>query len=78
MKMVKLLEAALQNKRGFLFSESSASKDFRVFSQGSVCQRKKKGEQAKIGRKLSDHKLNRRSDAEWLHLKPLTEGEFIP
>lgn len=25
---------------------------------------------------MSDHKLNRRSDAEWLHLKPLTEGEF--
>nr|BAP46900.1 solute carrier family 39 member 10 [Cyprinus carpio] len=43
--------------------------------RGSLCQRKKKGEQAKIGRKLSDHKLNRRSDAEWLHLKPLTEGE---
>ncbi|KAI7808931.1 zinc transporter ZIP10 [Triplophysa rosa] len=43
--------------------------------RGGVCQRMKKGEQAKIGRKLSDHKLNRRSDAEWLHLKPLTEGE---
>ncbi|XP_026109900.1 zinc transporter ZIP10-like isoform X2 [Carassius auratus] len=43
--------------------------------RGSLCQRKKKGEQAKIGRKLSDHKLNRRSDAEWLHLKSLTEGE---
>ncbi|XP_026073925.1 zinc transporter ZIP10-like [Carassius auratus] len=43
--------------------------------RGKICQKKKKGEQAKIGRKLSDHKLNRRSDAEWLHLKPLTEGE---
>lgn len=32
-------------------------------------------EEGKIGRKLSDHKLNRRSDAEWLHLKPLSEGE---
>ncbi|KAM6986602.1 LOW QUALITY PROTEIN: zinc transporter ZIP10 [Aplochiton taeniatus] len=41
---------------------------------GSLCGRRKKGEEAKIGRKLSDHKLNRRSDAEWLHLKPLTEG----
>lgn len=30
-------------------------------------------EEGKIGRKLSDHKLNRRSDAEWLHLKPLSE-----
>ncbi|XP_051564288.1 zinc transporter ZIP10-like isoform X2 [Myxocyprinus asiaticus] len=42
--------------------------------RGSLCQKKKK-EQAKIGSKLSDHKLNRRSDAEWLHLKTLTEGE---
>lgn len=32
-------------------------------------------EEGKIGRKLSDHKLNRRSDAEWLHLKPLNEGK---
>ncbi|KAM6934853.1 zinc transporter ZIP10 [Xenentodon cancila] len=32
---------------------------------------KKVDEEGKIGRKLSDHKLNRRSDAEWLHLKPL-------
>ncbi|XP_061579909.1 zinc transporter ZIP10 [Cololabis saira] len=32
---------------------------------------KKASEEGKIGRKLSDHKLNRRSDAEWLHLKPL-------
>ena len=36
---------------------------------------KKASEEGKIGRKLSDHKLNRRSDAEWLHLKPLTEGK---
>ncbi|XP_072542599.1 zinc transporter ZIP10 [Salminus brasiliensis] len=41
---------------------------------GSFCRRKKRGEEGKIGRKLSDHKLNRRSDAEWMHLKPLTEG----
>ncbi|KAM9709303.1 zinc transporter ZIP10 isoform 2-T4 [Menidia menidia] len=34
---------------------------------------KKANEESKIGRKLSDHKLNRRSDAEWLHLKPLGE-----
>ncbi|KAK2839525.1 hypothetical protein Q5P01_013265 [Channa striata] len=34
---------------------------------------KDQGEEGKIGRKLSDHKLNRRSDAEWLHLKPLSE-----
>ncbi|XP_018538680.1 zinc transporter ZIP10 [Lates calcarifer] len=34
---------------------------------------KKVSEEGKIGRKLSDHKLNRRSDAEWLHLKPLSE-----
>lgn len=36
---------------------------------------KKSSEEGKIGRKLSDHKLNRRSDAEWLHLKPLSEGK---
>lgn len=36
---------------------------------------KKVSEEGKIGRKLSDHKLNRRSDAEWLHLKPLSEGK---
>ncbi|KAM9851321.1 zinc transporter ZIP10 [Aulostomus maculatus] len=34
---------------------------------------KKASEEGKIGRKLSDHTLNRRSDAEWLHLKPLNE-----
>ncbi|XP_069010901.1 LOW QUALITY PROTEIN: zinc transporter ZIP10 [Embiotoca jacksoni] len=34
---------------------------------------KKACEEGKIGRKLSDHKLNRRSTAEWLHLKPLGE-----
>ncbi|KAF6730293.1 Zinc transporter ZIP10 [Oryzias melastigma] len=33
----------------------------------------KMSEEGHIGRKLSDHKLNRRSDAEWMHLKPLTE-----
>uniref|UniRef100_A0A3P9IL94 Solute carrier family 39 member 10 n=2 Tax=Oryzias latipes TaxID=8090 RepID=A0A3P9IL94_ORYLA len=33
----------------------------------------KMSEEGHIGRKLSDHKLNRRSDAEWVHLKPLTE-----
>ncbi|KAK1797661.1 hypothetical protein P4O66_008026, partial [Electrophorus voltai] len=41
---------------------------------GRFCRRKKKSEEGKIGRKLSDHKLNRRSDAEWMHLRPLTEG----
>ncbi|KAK1165955.1 hypothetical protein AOXY_G12455 [Acipenser oxyrinchus oxyrinchus] len=38
----------------------------------SWCWKKKNGDETTIGRKLSDHKLNRRSDAEWLHLKPLT------
>ncbi|KAK6485245.1 zinc transporter ZIP10-like [Huso huso] len=36
----------------------------------SWCWKKKKGDETTIGRKLSDHK--RRSDAEWLNLKPLT------
>uniref|UniRef100_A0A3Q4HGJ2 Solute carrier family 39 member 10 n=1 Tax=Neolamprologus brichardi TaxID=32507 RepID=A0A3Q4HGJ2_NEOBR len=30
-------------------------------------------DQRTLNLKLSDHKLNRRSDAEWLHLKPLNE-----
>ncbi|XP_047226086.1 zinc transporter ZIP10 [Girardinichthys multiradiatus] len=34
---------------------------------------KKENEARWIGRKLSDHKSNRRSDAEWLNLKPLNE-----
>ncbi|XP_041119591.1 zinc transporter ZIP10-like [Polyodon spathula] len=38
----------------------------------SWCWKKKKEDETTIGIKLSDHKLNRRSDAEWLHLKPLT------
>lgn len=37
---------------------------------------RKGSEEGKIGRKLSDHKLNRRSDAEWMHLKPLNEGTW--
>ncbi|XP_051937880.1 zinc transporter ZIP10 isoform X2 [Hippocampus zosterae] len=32
---------------------------------------KKASQEVKIGRKLSDHKLKRRSDAEWVHLKAL-------
>ncbi|MBN3295704.1 S39AA protein, partial [Amia calva] len=39
---------------------------------GSWCRKSRKGDETTIGRKLSDHKLNRRSDAEWLHLRPLT------
>ncbi|XP_035995510.1 zinc transporter ZIP10 [Fundulus heteroclitus] len=34
---------------------------------------RRENEERKIGRKLSDHTLNRRSDAEWLNLKPLNE-----
>ncbi|XP_060793283.1 zinc transporter ZIP10 [Neoarius graeffei] len=41
---------------------------------GGFCQRKKRGEDGKIGKKLSDHKLNRRSDAEWMHLKRLDDA----
>ncbi|KAE8580252.1 hypothetical protein XENTR_v10024372 [Xenopus tropicalis] len=33
--------------------------------------RKQKLDEAAVGRKLSDHSSNRRSDAEWLQLKPL-------
>ncbi|MCJ8732199.1 hypothetical protein PDJAM_G00208520 [Pangasius djambal] len=41
---------------------------------GNFCRRKKRGEDGKIGKKLSDHKLNRRSDAEWVHLKRLDDA----
>ncbi|XP_027008265.2 zinc transporter ZIP10 [Tachysurus fulvidraco] len=41
---------------------------------GSFFQRRKRGKDAKIGKKLSDHKLNRRSDAEWMHLQRLDEA----
>ncbi|XP_040213017.1 zinc transporter ZIP10 [Rana temporaria] len=37
--------------------------------------RKPKVDESTVGRKLSDHKLNRRSDAEWLQLKPLAGTE---
>lgn len=50
---------------------------FKVFfsAQGGFCRRKKRGEDGTIGKKLSDHKLNRHSDAEWMHLKRLDEGK---
>ncbi|CAJ0967666.1 unnamed protein product [Ranitomeya imitator] len=38
----------------------------------SRSKRKQKVDESVVGRKLSDHKLNRRSDAEWLQLKPLS------
>lgn len=41
--------------------------------QGVFCRRKKRGEDGPIGKKLSDHKLNRGSDAEWMHLKRLDD-----
>ncbi|KAM4697527.1 zinc transporter ZIP10 [Rhinophrynus dorsalis] len=37
--------------------------------------RKQNVDESTVGRKLSDHKLNRRSDAEWLQLKPLAGSE---
>ncbi|XP_075368284.1 zinc transporter ZIP10 isoform X1 [Mycteria americana] len=36
--------------------------------------KKKQTEESPIGRKLSDHKLNNRPDADWLQLKPLAAG----
>ncbi|KAM4026153.1 zinc transporter ZIP10 [Anomaloglossus baeobatrachus] len=41
----------------------------------SRLKRKQKADESVVGRKLSDHKLNRRSDAEWLQLKPLAVTE---
>ncbi|KAG7268090.1 hypothetical protein CRUP_011866 [Coryphaenoides rupestris] len=46
-----------------------------LLPHGTFCvRRSRRGVEAKIGRKLSDHKLNRRSDAEWLNLKHLDQG----
>ncbi|XP_075686082.1 zinc transporter ZIP10 [Rhinoderma darwinii] len=39
----------------------------------SRLKRKQKGDESAVGRKLSDHKLDRWSDAEWLQLKPLAD-----
>ncbi|XP_056390151.1 zinc transporter ZIP10 [Hyla sarda] len=44
-------------------------------SKPSRMKQKQKVEDSVVGRKLYDHKLNRRSDAEWLHLKPTTVTE---
>ncbi|XP_072274950.1 zinc transporter ZIP10 [Pyxicephalus adspersus] len=43
----------------------------------SRLRRKPKADESSVGRKLSDHKLNRRSDAEWLQLKPLSGTEDL-
>lgn len=43
---------------------------FLLQSQQKWC-KKKPTEESPIGRKLSDHKLNNRPDADWLQLKPL-------
>lgn len=40
---------------------------------GTFCRTKRKGEDGTIGRKLSDHRLNRHSDAEWMHLKRMDD-----
>ncbi|NXY69391.1 S39AA protein, partial [Glareola pratincola] len=37
--------------------------------------KKKQAEESPIGRKLSDHKLNNRPDADWLQLKPLAGAD---
>ncbi|KFP91423.1 Zinc transporter ZIP10 [Apaloderma vittatum] len=37
--------------------------------------KKKQSEESPIGRKLSDHKLNNRPDADWLQLKPLAGAD---
>ncbi|XP_035188143.1 zinc transporter ZIP10 isoform X1 [Oxyura jamaicensis] len=43
-------------------------------SQQKWC-KKKQTEESPIGRKLSDHKLNNRPDADWLQLKPLAGAD---
>ncbi|KAM4626308.1 zinc transporter ZIP10 isoform 1-T2 [Discoglossus pictus] len=45
---------------------------FKHYKEQKGKRRKPKVDETAVGRKLSDHKLNRRSDAEWLQLKPLS------
>lgn len=39
--------------------------------------KKPQTEESPIGRKLSDHKLNSRPDADWLQLKPLAGRQLM-
>ncbi|XP_030435103.1 zinc transporter ZIP10 isoform X2 [Gopherus evgoodei] len=44
-------------------------------SKQKWCKEKQKTEESPIGRKLSEHKLNNRSNADWLQLKPLAGAD---
>ncbi|XP_067405088.1 zinc transporter ZIP10 isoform X2 [Emydura macquarii macquarii] len=44
-------------------------------SKQKWCKKKQKTEESPIGRKLSEHKLNNRPDADWLQLKPLAGAD---
>lgn len=39
--------------------------------------KKNQSEESPIGRKVSDHKLNNRPDADWLQLKPLAGRQLL-
>uniref|UniRef100_A0A674IGH6 Solute carrier family 39 member 10 n=1 Tax=Terrapene triunguis TaxID=2587831 RepID=A0A674IGH6_9SAUR len=43
--------------------------------QKKWCKKKQKTEESPIGRKLSEHKLNNRPNADWLQLKPLAGAD---
>uniref|UniRef100_A0A8C0GLP1 Solute carrier family 39 member 10 n=1 Tax=Chelonoidis abingdonii TaxID=106734 RepID=A0A8C0GLP1_CHEAB len=44
-------------------------------SKQKWCKKKQKTEESPIGRKLSEHKLNNRPNADWLQLKPLAGAD---
>ncbi|XP_078536541.1 zinc transporter ZIP10 isoform X1 [Lissotriton helveticus] len=68
MEEAALAQKSSQWNRPILGSQSEQAKQMRLKKTLKV-------EDATIGRKLSDHKLNRRSDAEWLQLKPLAGAD---
>uniref|UniRef100_A0A8D0HP90 Solute carrier family 39 member 10 n=1 Tax=Sphenodon punctatus TaxID=8508 RepID=A0A8D0HP90_SPHPU len=49
-------------------------KHYKQRTKQKWCKKKQKGDESPIGRKLSDHKLNR-PDADWLQLKPLAGAD---
>ncbi|XP_073162341.1 zinc transporter ZIP10 isoform X3 [Lepidochelys kempii] len=61
------------NKQKFCYKLGTDSYLFQ--SKQKWCKKKQKTEESPIGRKLSEHKLNNRPNADWLQLKPLAGAD---
>ncbi|XP_044160355.1 zinc transporter ZIP10 [Bufo gargarizans] len=60
----------------FLFIIEYCLQMFKIYKERrgrNKLKSKQKADESAVQRKLSDHKLNQRSDPEWLHLKPLAD-----